>query len=224
MTEHSTVLPEQLNAARMVLRQLQLKSAAVRLRDEFAGTFDEDTIERFLESAAHQFHSHADSLGSLPRPAERFARQRLQALAKVKGDHHAGKPAVMFVSTHNAGRTQMALGLFTRLAGDAAVAWSAGSAPSDQIDPIAVEAMAEIGIDIAEEYPKPWTEETVRAADVIITMTGSDTCPVYPGRRYEDWDLPGLASDRTLVTEREVRDLIEIRVRGLLDELGIALP
>lgn len=99
-------------------------------------------------------------------------------------------PTVLFLCTHNAGRSQMALGYFTHLAGDGAVAWSGGSEPAAEINPVAVAAMAEVGIDITGEYPKPWTDEIVRVADVVITMGCGDTCPVYPGKRYENWELP----------------------------------
>ena len=159
-------------------------------------------------------------LNYLPLLAERFARQRLQALAKVEGKAVSGKPTVLFLCTHNAGRSQMALGHFTHLAGDAALAWSGGSEPGDQINPAAIEAMAEIGIDIACEYPKPWTEEILRAADVIITMGCGDACPIYPGRRYENWDLPD-PDNQPLDTVRAIRDQIETRVRTLLAELDI---
>ena len=101
--------------------------------------------------------------------AERFARQRLHALAKVEGLRDDGKPTVLFLCVHNAGRSQMALGFFQHLAGDGAVAWSGGSEPGAQVNPSAIKAMEERGIDISGEFPKPWTDETVRAADVIIT-------------------------------------------------------
>ena len=99
-------------------------------------------------------------------------------------------PAVLFLCTHNAGRSQMALGFFTHLAGDRAVAFSGGSEPGDEVNPVAVQAMAEVGIDITGEFPKPWTDEVVRAADVVVTMGCGDACPFYPGKRYEKWDLP----------------------------------
>jgi protein-tyrosine-phosphatase len=100
---------------------------------------------------------------------------------------------VLFLCTHNAGRSQMALGFFQHLAGERAVAWSGGSEPASTINPAAVEAMRERGIDISAEFPKPWTDEIVRAADVVITMGCGDACPVFPGRRYEEWvlDDPG---------------------------------
>ena len=157
----------------------------------------------------------------LPLFAERFARQRLRALAKIEGLHDDGKPVVLFLCTHNAGRSQMALGFFTYLAGDAALAWSGGSEPGFEINPVAVEAMHERGIDISGEFPKPWTDETVRAADVVITMGCGDACPIFPGKRYEDWELDDPAG-QDLDTVRRIRDDLERRVRNLLTELGVA--
>ena len=101
----------------------------------------------------------------------------------------ADRPTVLFVCVHNAGRSQMALGWFNHLADGAAVALSGGSEPGPAVNPVAVEAMAEVGIDIAKEFPKPWTEEALRAADVVVTMGCGDACPFYPGKRYEDWEL-----------------------------------
>ena len=128
------------------------------------------------------------------------------------------KPAVLFLCTHNAGRSQMALGYFTRLAGDRAVAYSGGSEPADQVNPAAVEAMAEVGIDITGQQPKRWTQEMVEQADVVVSMGCGDTCPVIPGRRYEDWVLPDPAG-KPVDEVRPVRDEIERRVRHLLTEL-----
>jgi arsenate reductase (thioredoxin) len=132
-----------------------------------------------------------------------------------------GKPAVLFLCTHNAGRSQMALGFFNHLAGDQAVAWSGGSEPGAEVNPAAVAAMAEVGIDISGEHPKRWTDEFVRLADVVITMGCGDACPVYPGRRYEEWILPDPAG-QPLEAVRPIRDDIEQRVRRLLAELNIA--
>jgi arsenate reductase (thioredoxin) len=131
------------------------------------------------------------------------------------------KPAVLFLCVHNAGRSQMALGWFNHLAGDRAVARSGGSEPGREVNPSAVEAMAEVGIDITGEYPKRWTDDIVRAADVVVTMGCGDTCPYFPGKRYEDWDLDdpaGMGVDAV----RPIRDEIERRVRKLLDELGVS--
>ncbi len=132
----------------------------------------------------------------------------------------AGKPLVLFLCVHNAGRSQMALGFFNHHAAGRAVAWSGGSEPGDQVNPSAVEAMAERGIDIAQEYPKPWTDEIVRAADVVVTMGCGDACPYFPGKRYEDWQLEDPAG-MDVAGVRPVRDEIERRVLELLDELGV---
>ena len=123
---------------------------------------------------------------------------------------------MLFLCTHNAGRSQMALGFFTHLAGDQGVAWSGGSEPGNEINPAAVEAMAEVGIDITGEFPKPWTDEIVQAADVVITMGCGDACPIFPGKRYEDWVLPDPAG-QAVDAVRPIRDDIEERVRRLLD-------
>ena len=127
---------------------------------------------------------------------------------------------MLFLCVHNAGRSQMALGWFQRLAGDRAVAWSGGSEPGPEVNPAAVEAMAEVGIDITEEFPKPWTDEIVRAADVVITMGCGDACPIFPGKRYEDWPLDDPAGQDVRAV-RPIRDEIERRVRILLDSLGV---
>jgi arsenate reductase len=199
-------------------QQVALKTAATRLGRDFAETFNTETIERFLHSSYEQFAGRATVANFLPLLAERFARQRLQALAKVEGLSHDGKPTVLFLCTHNAGRSQMAMGFLIHHAGDAAIAWSGGSEPGDQVNPAAISAMKERGIDIAGEYPKPWTDEIVRAADVVITMGCGDACPVFPGKRYEEWTLDDPAG-LDLADVRPIRDEIERRVLTLLDEL-----
>jgi protein-tyrosine-phosphatase len=131
-----------------------------------------------------------------------------------------GRPVVLFLCVHNAGRSQMALGFFTHLAGDRAVAWSGGSEPGSEVNPAAITAMRERGIDISAEFPKPWTDEVVRAADVVITMGCGDACPIFPGTRYENWDLDDPAG-RTVADVRPIRDEVERRVRRLLDQLEV---
>lgn len=202
-------------------QQLALRTAAIRLEGEFDGTFGVETIERFLHSSYDQFAGRATVPNFLPLLAERFARQRLNALARVEGKVSDGKPTVLFLCTHNAGRSQMALGFFNHLAGEEALAWSGGSEPGHEINPSAVQAMAEVGIDITGEFPKPWTDEIVRAADVVISMGCGDACPIFPGKRYENWDLPDPAG-HTVAAVRPIRDEIEDRVRRLLSELGVA--
>ncbi|MDD7968243.1 arsenate reductase ArsC [Actinomycetospora lemnae] len=200
-------------------QRLALKTAAKNLQREFADTFGVETIERFLHSSYDDFAGRATVVKFLPLLAERFARQRLHALAKVEGLSHDERPAVLFLCTHNAGRSQMALGFFTHLAGDQAVAYSGGSEPASEVNPAAVAAMAECGIDISGEFPKPWTDEVVRAADVVVTMGCGDACPVFPGKRYEEWVLEDPAG-LDLEATRPIRDEIERRVRGLLNDIG----
>ncbi|WP_395638362.1 arsenate reductase ArsC [Pseudolysinimonas sp.] len=201
-------------------QEYALSVAATRLARDFEGVYGVETIERFLYTSYDQFAGRATVLNYLPLLAERFAKQRLGALARVEGKSNDGTPAVLFLCVHNAGRSQMALGFFQHYAGDGAVGWSGGSEPGDEVNRAAIEAMRERGIDISAEYPKPWTDEVVRAADVVITMGCGDACPVFPGKRYEEWvlddpagwDVPGI---------RPVRDEIERRVLTLLDELGV---
>jgi protein-tyrosine-phosphatase len=138
----------------------------------------------------------------------------------LAGRSHDGRPTVLFLCTHNAGRSQMALGFLTYHAGNAAVAWSGGSEPGERVNPAAIAAMKERGIDISGEYPKPWTDEIVRAADVVITMGCGDACPVYPGKRYEEWTLDDPAG-LDVAAVRPIRDEIERRVLNLLDQLGV---
>jgi len=131
-----------------------------------------------------------------------------------------GPPIVLFLCVHNAGRSQMALGWFNHLAAGRALAWSGGSEPAPEVNPAAVAAMAEVGIDIAGEVPKRWTDEVVRAADVVVTMGCGDACPVYPGKRYEDWALDD-PFGQSVEQVRPVRDEIGRRVRELLAGLGV---
>ena len=201
-------------------QQQALRLAATNLHREFDGTFGRETIEQFLATSYDQFAAGARIATFLPLMAERFARQRLQALARVEGKAGDGLPVVLFLCVHNAGRSQMALGWFNHLAGGRAVAWSGGSEPGKEVNPSAVLAMGEVGIDITGEFPKPWTDEIVRAADVVVTMGCGDACPLFPGKRYEDWELEDPAG-QDVDAVRPIRDDIEQRVRALLDSLGV---
>jgi arsenate reductase (thioredoxin) len=201
-------------------QQAALKTAATRLTTHFGDMFGVETIERFLHSSYDQFAGKATVVNFLPLLAERFARQRLHALARVEGREVDGKPVVLFLCTHNAGRSQMALGFFQHYAGEQAIAWSGGSEPGSEVNRAAVAAMAERGIDISGEYPKPWTDEVVRAADVVITMGCGDACPVFPGKRYAEWVLDDPAG-LDVEAVRPVRDEIERRVLTLMKELDV---
>ncbi|MEW2297727.1 arsenate reductase ArsC [Streptomyces sp. NPDC006743] len=130
----------------------------------------------------------------------------------------AALPSVLFVCVHNAGRSQMAAAFLTHLAGDRVQVRSAGSAPAETVNPAVVQAMAEAGIDISAEVPKVLTVEAVQACDVVITMGCGDTCPVFPGKRYLDWQFPDPAG-QGVDAVRPIRDEIEKRIRGLIDEI-----
>jgi arsenate reductase len=203
-------------------QRLGMKTAASRLESEFGQMFGTETIERFLSSSHDQFAHHASVQNFLPLLAERFARQRLRALARAEGKHHDGRPEVLFLCPHNAGRSQMASAFFTHLAGDEAVAWSGGDEPLDHVDPVVVEAMSERDLDLSHEYPKPWTDEIVRAADVVVTMGCGDSCPVFAGVRYQDWPVADPAG-QDIDAVRPIRDEIERRVRLLLSDLNISV-
>jgi protein-tyrosine-phosphatase len=201
-------------------QDLALRAAATGLQQEFGDQVGMDTIEKLLHSSYDHFAARARIPNFVPLLAERFARQQLHAVARIEANVGGGTPTVLFLCTHNAGRSQMALGFFTHLAGEHAVAWSAGSEPETEINPSAVQAMSEVGIDITGEYPKPWTDEIVQAADVVITMGCGDACPVFPGTRYEEWELPDPAG-QSMEAVRPIRDEINHRVRRLLAELDV---
>jgi arsenate reductase (thioredoxin) len=199
-----------------------LKSAAVRLQSEFHEAVDAQTIEQLVHSSYAMLAAHATVHDFLPLLAERFARQRLHAIAKTNGRSNDYQLVVLFLCNHNSGRSQMAVGFFNHLAGGGAVVWSGGSEPEGKINPAAVAAMAERGIDISGEYPKPWTGEIIQAADVIVSMGCGDAGPVLPGRRHEDWALDDPAG-KDVASIRPIRDEIERRVRKLLHDLRIPI-
>ena len=197
--------------------QQHVRRAAEALASEFAGVFSPETIERYIAESL-------DLLGDarvnvfVPVLAHRFARERLKALAQAEGMIVKEQPEVLFVCVHNAGRSQMAAGL-VKLRSDGRIhVRSAGSAPASEINPAVVEAMIEIGVDMSEEFPKPLTDEVVRAADVVITMGCGDACPIYPGKRYEDWTLDDPAG-QDLEAVRGIRDEIDARVQALIGQL-----
>lgn len=193
-----------------------------RVARMFDGTFDQQLVARVVEDCYSELSKRASTPIFVPLLAERFARERLDALKRSTATNAPHSPAVLFLCTHNAGRSQMALGWFNHLAEGRAIAWSGGSEPGAEVNPSAVEAMAEVGIDITGEYPKPWTEEVVRAADVVVLMGCGDSCPVYPGTRYVDWELPDPAG-MGVEAVRPIRDEIEAKVRALLGELGVTV-
>jgi arsenate reductase len=187
------------------------------LVDEFAGTFSAATIERYIAESV-------DLLGDsrinvyVPVLAHRFARERLKALAQADELVAKEQPEVLFVCVQNAGRSQMAAGLVKLHSQGRIHVRSAGSDPAEHINPAVVQALGELGVNMGEEFPKPLTDEVVRAADVVITMGCGDACPIYPGKRYEDWELEDPAG-KDLETVRRIRDEIDARVRALVDDL-----
>jgi arsenate reductase (thioredoxin) len=199
---------------------LQLRQGAERLRREFNGALNTETIERFMNESLDRLSTSAQITTWLPLHAERFARERLRAVMRLEAGATVTTPAVLFLCIHNAGRSQMAAGWLRHLAGNGVDVFSGGSEPADSLNSGAVEAMAEVGIDITSELPMPWADEVVRAADVVVTMGCGDACPLFPGKRYLDWELDD-PSGKSLGQIRPIRDEIERRVRSLMVELGV---
>jgi len=199
----------------------RVRREAEALAREFAGIFSPETVERYVTESFDAIRGRARLLDFVPVFVHRYSRERLRALAQAEGLIAKDRPEVLYVCVHNAGRSQIAAALTARLSGGAVAVRSAGSDPADEINPAVVEVLAERGIDLSEEFPKPLSDEVVRAADVVITMGCGDACPIYPGKRYLDWDVPDPAGQPREVVEAIVED-IEQRVRKLLAELGVA--
>jgi arsenate reductase (thioredoxin) len=212
----------------MAIRQLEpatrahLDRGLDALKHEFSGVFSRETIERYVEESLESLRNVRFE-DFVPLFVHRFARERLRALAQVEGEMTKSVPEVLFVCVQNAGRSQMAAGLMDKLGGDRVHVRSAGSEPADQINPAVREAMSEVGVDLEKEFPKPLTDEVVQAADAVITMGCGDACPIYPGKRYEDWELDDPA-DEDLQGVRRIRDEIRQRVEELLAEVAPAGP
>ncbi len=202
-------------------QQLHLRQGAERLKRRFEGQLNTETIERFLYDSTDRLLSKAQATTWVPLLAERFAADRIRAMIRLEADVTTLNPSVLFLCVHNAGRSQMAAGLMRRLAGEQVDVFSGGSEPASSVNQAAVAAMAELGIDISSEIPQPWADEIVRAADVVVTMGCGDACPIYPGKKYVDWELDD-PSGKTVDEVRPIRDELERRVRALMAELGVA--
>jgi arsenate reductase (thioredoxin) len=211
-------LTDPLTAAPLEMRPL-IKGVADRLHADFSGIFASETIQRYMAESWDSL-SGSKVAAFIPLFLERFTRQRLRALARVEGKLTDAKPMVVFLCVHNAGRSQMAAGWMQHLAGDEVEVFSGGSDPASVVNPSAVEAMAEEGVDISSEFPKPWTDEVVRAADVIVTMGCGDSCPIFPGKHYLDWEV-GDPAGLPVEEIRPIRDELGERVRQLMHDLGI---
>jgi arsenate reductase len=198
--------------------RLAVRTIVDHLMFDFLGVFSVETVERFVAESFVELARAAAVPNYVPLLTVRFARERLRALAQVQGVTVSDVPEVLFVCVHNAGRSQMAAALLDHHAQGRVHVRSAGSAPASEVNAAVVEAMAELGIDISKEFPKPLTDEVARAADVLITMGCGDACPVYPGKRYLDWQLKDPAG-KGVEAVRPIRDEIDRRVRALLEEL-----
>jgi protein-tyrosine-phosphatase len=201
--------------------QRLIKRSLEDLRREFHETFDDETIEHFVVDSYERLAARAKVKTYIGVLSERFARQRLEAMAEIESSA-PGKPSVLFLCVHNAGRSQMAAGWLRAIAGDEVHVYTGGSEPGAELNPVVVDVMAEVGVDIKEEFPKPWTDEIVRAVDIVIAMGCGDVCPIYPGKRYVDWDLED-PDGKDVSAVRVIRDEIRGRVEKLLIVLGLAL-
>jgi len=204
----------------MTVEEIQsVRSVSAQLQRDFDGIFSVETVERVMIDSFERL-AHARIRTYVPLLAERFARDRLRAAGKNEGTIVTDAPTVLFLCVHNAGRSQMAAGWMRHLAGDRVEVLSGGSNPASEVNPAAVEAMREVGIDIADQSPRPWTDEILAATDVVVTMGCGDACPVVPGTRYLDWELDDPAG-KPVEAVRPVRDDIERRVRTLLDDINV---
>jgi arsenate reductase (thioredoxin) len=188
-----------------------------KLAEEFKGIVSRETVDRVVEESFLQL-AGARIQAFVPLFAERFTRERLRAIATNEGAILKEVPEVLFVCVHNAGRSQMAAALLDHHAEGRVRVRSAGSTPANEIHSNVSRTMEEIGLDLSKEFPKPLTDEVVRAADVVITMGCGDACPIYPGKRYLDWELEDPAG-KPIEDVRSIRDEIDRRVRALLEKL-----
>jgi arsenate reductase (thioredoxin) len=202
--------------------QGHLERGVEGLADEFRGIFSRETIDRYVRESLEELPA-ARFTDFVPLLVHRFARERLRALGQAEGSIVKEVPEVLFVCVQNSGRSQMAAGLLHERAAGLVHVRSAGSDPAERINQNVVTVMRELGIDLSQEFPKPLTDEVVRAADAVITMGCGDACPIYPGKRYVDWDVDDPA-EKSLDEVREIRDEIDRRVAMLLHELSVEAP
>lgn len=200
--------------------QFLLRQAAVRLQDQFQDKLNTETIERFMTDSLDRLMERAITTTWVVLLAERFAAERLRAVVRLQINPTLLNPSVLFLCVHNAGRSQMAAGYMRLLSGGKVDVFTGGSEPATDINHAAAQAMLEKGVNVRGEIPQPWSDEIVRAADVVVTMGCGDTCPIYPGKRYVDWEVDD-PSGKPLEAIRPIRDDLEQRVRGLLAELNI---
>ena len=195
-----------------------LSEVARRLAERFTGVFSPETVERCMVESHYDLYRTARIHRHLPALAENFAAERLTALAQTRGAIGKIVPEVLFLCACNAGRSQIAASLGDRYAAGRVHVHCVGSHPADWLDLTVLEALGEWGIEVEQLYPKPLTDDVLRAADVIVTMGCGDACPVLTGKRYLDWDIVDPAG-QDLTVVRGIRDDIDARVRALIDDL-----
>ncbi|MHC5794848.1 metalloregulator ArsR/SmtB family transcription factor [Lacisediminihabitans sp. FW035] len=212
---------EVLNGTRAtVMADGVLERISIDLAGRFAGVFGPETVERYVRESYALLADGARIDRYLPSLTSRFAADRLSALARSESTSLDHVPEVLFVCVQNAGRSQMAAAILEHLAGDAVRVRTAGSAPARAVRSVVLTALDEIGVSIGGEFPKPLTDEVVRAADVVITMGCGDACPIYPGRQYLDWEIEDPVG-LPIAQVRDIRDDIEARVRSLIVSLKV---
>lgn len=195
-----------------------LQRTAAHLAERYEGIFSPETVERYVFESYTTLSRTARIRTYLAATAGHFADDRLRALAQSQGKIDKPVPQVLFVCVHNIGRSQIAAALLAHHAGDGVEVRSAGSLPGAEVHPLVVEALKELGIDLSGAFPKPLTDDVVRAADYVITMGCGDACPVYPGKRYLDWGIAD-PSQETLDGVRVIVEAIDIRVQALWDQI-----
>lgn len=214
---HEQIPPE------LLMPQAVLSRAAQGLAAKYAGVFSPQTVERYVFESYAALRRTARVHNHLTALATRFATDRLTALAQSEGAVPKDVPEVLFICVHNAGRSQMAAALLNHYGQGRVHVRSAGSAPVNAINPMVIDAMAEIGLDLGAEYPKPLTDDVVAAADVVVSMGCGDACAIYPGKRYLDWTLDD-PQGQSLDVVRAIRDDLDTRVQELLRELTTPVP
>ena len=202
------------------VRPLDTAAIATELTYQFDGVFTREQITDAVQQARAALEPQSRIPTFLPILVTRHAKELLTAAAQASGAIAKTVPEILFVCVHNAGRSQMAAAIAAHLAPGKVHVRSAGSKPTGEINPVAIQALRERGIDLTNAYPKPLDDRVVHAADVIITMGCGDTCPVYPGKRYEEWDVADPAG-QPLAVVRDIRDDLTSRVSALLRQLNV---
>ena len=201
-----------------VLPDERLASGTARLALRYRGRFSAETIQRLVIDSYERLAEHARVRTHLVVLAEHLATERLDALAHIEGAPGSRLPRVLFVCSHNAGRSQMAAALLAHRAGGHVVVSSAGTHPAGEVEPVVAQVLTETGVDLMDAFPKPLTDEVVQAADIVITMGCGDACPVLPGRRYLDWPVTD-PEGAPLAVVRGIRDEIDAHITELLTSL-----